>query len=370
MMRLLPHAIPLIFGNRLTELTMFITTACNMRCRHCFVIDELNKKTDLLTVDEVRRMGRHIPFMQRVHISGGEPFTRKDLAEVVLSISNEWNAGVVCVPNNGWYTDNVVRTIERFGTEGKGHLRIHFSLHSTNAQAMDNFTQRPGSFERWMETVAAASEAKRRFRNVTLIALSTYNMSNMDTFPELVDFVLNDTGVDEFSFHLARSHDGYENVVDTTNYKRVLDDYFRNKYRGHPVLRAYRELVRREHLRIIEENTPLPCRAATLRVVVAPNADVYPCERMGYPNGTDRERWLLGNLRENDYDLPALLRQPHVEELRREIASTPCGCNHEIDTSLSLLSRNSFRFKVLRRALDYYIDDRRRGRVVSARRGP
>jgi hypothetical protein len=89
---------------------------------------------------------------------------------------------------------------------------------------------------------------------------------------------------------------------------------------------------------------------------------------MGFPNGADRERWLLGNLREHDYDLPAMLRQPRVAELRREIASTPCGCNHEIDTSLSLLSRNSFRFKVLRRALDFYIDDRR-GRVTAAAPG-
>ena len=359
-MRLLPHAVPLLFRNRLTELTLFITTACNMRCRHCFMIDELNRKTDLLTLDEVRRMSRHIPFMQRVHISGGEPFTRKDLADVLIAISNGWNAGVVCVPNNGWYTDNVVRTIERFGREGKGHLRIHFSLHSADAGTMDAFTQRQGSFARWRETVAAASEAKQRFRNVTLIALSTYNMSNMDTFPELVDFVLNDTGVDEFSFHLARSHERYENLVDTTNYERALDDYFHNRYRGHPVLRAYRELVRREHLRIVEENTPLPCRAATLRVVVAPNADVYPCERLGFPNGTDRGHWLLGNLRDHDYDLPAMLRQPRVEELRREIASTPCGCNHEIDTSLSLLSRNGFRVQVLRRALGYCLDDWRR----------
>src|SRR5437867_3481894 len=98
MIKLLPYAVPLIFKNRLTELTLFITTTCNMKCKHCFVIDELNKKTDLLTVDEVKKMGKHITYMQRVHISGGEPFTRKDLPEVIVTISNEWNAGVVCVP--------------------------------------------------------------------------------------------------------------------------------------------------------------------------------------------------------------------------------------------------------------------------------
>lgn len=354
MRNLLPHAIPLLFTNRLTELTLFITTTCNMKCRHCFVIDELNKKVDLLSVDEIKRMGRHIPYMQRVHISGGEPFTRKDLADVVIAISNEWNAGVVCIPNNGWFTDNVVQTIERFGREAKGHLRVHFSINSFDAQEVDHFTQLKGSLKRWKETVAAASKVAARFKNVTLIALSTYNEFNMNVFPELVDFVLTETGVDEFSFHLARSHKSYQPTVDLTNYKRVLDDYFKNRYHGHPVLRAYRELVRREHLRLVEENEAVVCRAGTLRVVVAPNGDVYPCEKMGFPNGEEREKWLMGNLRDEDYNLKAILKKRSVQELREAIARTPCGCNHEIDTSLSLLSKNTFKLKVLAKALRYY----------------
>lgn len=356
MFKYLPHVTPLLFKNRLTELTLFITTTCNMKCRHCFVIDELNTKVDLLSVDEIKLMGRHIPYMQRVHISGGEPFTRKDIADVAITISNEWNAGVVCIPNNGWFTDNVVQTIERFGNEAKGQLRIHFSINSFDPEEMDQFTQLKGSLKRWKETVTAAGNAAKRFKNVTLVALSTYNEFNMNTFPELVDFVLNETCVDEFSFHLARSHKSYQPTVDLVNYKQVLNDYFKHRYNGHPVLRAYRELIRKEHLRLIEENAATACRAGTLRVVVAPNGDVYPCEGKGFPNGAERQKWLLGNLREEDYDLKAILRKPDAQKLREAIARSPCECKHEIDTSLSLLSSNSFRLRVLGQALRYYFN--------------
>ncbi len=353
MIRLLPHAFPLLLRNRLTELTLFITTTCNMKCRHCFVIEELNTRVDLLSLDEIKLMGRHIPHMQRVHISGGEPFTRKDLAEIVIAISNGWNAGVVCVPTNGWFTENVVHTIERFGKEAKGRLRIHFSINTFNEKEMDDFTRLEGSLRRWKQTVAAARKAADNCGNVTLIALATYNEFNMDIFPQLVDFVINETGVDEFSFHLARPHKVYQPVVDLTNYRRVLDDYFRNKYRANPVLRAYRELIRREHLRMLEENTEQPCRAGTLRVVVAPNGNVYPCEKLGFPNGEERDQWLMGNLRCHGYNINEILQTRNSQELERRIAESSCPCHHEIDTSLSLLSQNSFRLRVLAKALRY-----------------
>jgi radical SAM protein with 4Fe4S-binding SPASM domain len=273
-----------------------------------------------------------------------------------IAISNHWNAGVVCIPNNGWFTDNVVKTIERFGKEANGHLRIHFSINSLSETEMDEFTQLKGSFKRWKETVAAAAKAAKPYKNVTLIALSTYNPSNMDIFPQLVDFVTNETGVHEFSFHLARSHKGYIPNVDFTNYKNVLNHYFRERYKGNPVLRAYREFSRQEQLKIVQGHVPAPaCRAGTLRVVIAPNGDVFPCEKTGFPNGQEREKWLMGNLRENDYNLKEILRKPSVCELRKRITATPCECNHEIDTSLSLLSKNSFRLKVLAQALKYYL---------------
>lgn len=353
MLKFLPHAAPLLLNNRLTELTFFVTTTCNMRCKHCFIIDELNKKTDLLSVDEVRRMGRHIPYMQRVHISGGEPFTREDLAEIALVISNEWRAAVVCIPNNGWFRKNLVRTVNEFGRKAQGNLRLFFSINSPDPQEMDAFTGLKGSLERWIAAVKEVAEHARQYRNVRLIALSSYNDYNMHVFPKLIDFVLNHTAVDEFSFHLVRSHESYHPELDLTNYRRVVSDYFRNQYKGHPILRAYRELIREIPLQFEEHPERVPiCQAGSLRAVMAPNGDVYPCERLGYP-AAGRAEWFMGNIREFDYNIKALLASEPAVEVRRKVRSSGCQPCHEIDTSLNLLSTNRFKMRVLARALKY-----------------
>jgi radical SAM protein with 4Fe4S-binding SPASM domain len=345
------HAVPLQFKHRLTETTLFVTTACNFHCRHCFVADELNKKVTPLSVDEIKRTAAHIPYMQRVQISGGEPFTRKDIADIALVLSNDWNAGVVCIPTNGWFTDNIVHTIEHFGEKAKGHLRVFFSINSIDEAEMDAFSQVKGSLTRWKKTVAEARKAADRFKNVTLVALSTYNEFNMASFPRLAEFVAHESEFDDFSFHLARGHDAYAPAVDYTNYRKVLDTYFRYDNHANRLLRAYRERVRQEHLEMLEQGVAVPCRAGTLRIVIAPNGDVYPCERQGFPNGPDKDNWKLGSLREQNYDLKAILATPQAKAVRERVAEHPCHCNHEIDVALSLLSRTGFRLRVLRDAL-------------------
>ena len=85
----------LISKNRILEATFFITDVCNMKCKHCFVLDALNKKLPRLSPEEIRKMGAFVSPVQRVHVGGGEPFTRKDIFEVVRAFSESWKPGVI-----------------------------------------------------------------------------------------------------------------------------------------------------------------------------------------------------------------------------------------------------------------------------------
>ena len=100
-------------------------------------------------------MSPHIGAMQRVHLGGGEPFARRDIADLAVRVSNEWNAGVVCIPTNGWFTDRILAGMNYFGTHGKGKLRLHFSINSPDAAEMDEFTRLPGTFARWRRSHAS-----------------------------------------------------------------------------------------------------------------------------------------------------------------------------------------------------------------------
>jgi hypothetical protein len=83
---------------------------------------------------------------------------------------------------------------------------------------------------------------------------------------------------------------------------------------------------------------------------MSPEGDVYPCEKLGYPNLRDMKQWLMGNVRDFDYDINALVRSAKSKELYDSIVCSKCHCDHNIDQSLSDLSSSVFKNRVLANA--------------------
>ncbi|TMJ20184.1 MAG: radical SAM protein [Alphaproteobacteria bacterium] len=351
MLELLKHVPPLVLEHRLTELTYFTTDICNMKCRHCFVNDALNRKQPHLSVEEISRMSAHIPAMQRVHLGGGEPFTRADLGELAVRVSNEWRAGVVCVPTNGWFTDRILAGMTHFGEHGRGNLRLHFSINSADPVEMDRFTQLEGSFARWRRSIDAALNLSVRFPQITVVALATFNEHNQHNFETLIDFLHDDVGVEDFSFQLVRTHGDYAPALDIARFREMNAYYFRRWNRQNPVLASFREATRERSADYFQAPRYVKrCTSGKIRVVMSPAGDVYPCEKLGYPNLGKMGAWRMGNVRDFDYDVNALVRSPKARALYRRIVDGHCHCDHNIDQSLSLLSTGAFRGRVLKRA--------------------
>jgi MoaA/NifB/PqqE/SkfB family radical SAM enzyme len=346
------HLAPLLLEHRLTELTYFTTDICNMKCRHCFVHDALNRKNRHLSVDEISEMARFIPAMQRVHLGGGEPFTRNDIGMLATRVSNEWNAGVVCVPTNGWFTDRILAAIEYFGGHGKGHLRVHFSINSPNPDEMDEFTQLKGTFARWRRSIHKALGLSRQYPNVTIVALATYNEHNQHRFKELIDFLHEDVGVEDFSFQLVRTHGDYAPKLDLHGFREANAYYFERWNKQSPVLAAFRRETRAQSADYFEyPSYERRCTSGKIRIVMSPDGDIYPCEKLGYPNLSKMAAVKMGNVRDFGYDVHALVNSPQARSIYASLCSNRCHCDHNIDQSLRLLSNAGFRNKVIRSAV-------------------
>jgi len=352
MIKHLKHVAPLVFEHRLTEVTYFTTDICNMKCKHCFVHEALNNKRERLSVAEISRMAKFIPAMQRVHLGGGEPFTRPDIAELAVTVSKEWRAGVVCMPTNGWFTDRYAPFIRHVGENTDGNIRMHFSINSPDPEEMDSFTQLKGSFARWRRSVAIALEEAARYPNITIVALATYNEHNQHQFIELIDFVHDEIGINDFSFQLVRTHGDYAPPLDLVSFRAANAYYFKKFNKQNPVLSAFRQATREKNADYMENpQFTKNCTSGKIRVVMSPDGNVYPCEKLGYPNLRDMNKTLMGNVRDFDYDINALVRSAEARQIHKGICESRCHCDHNIDQSLSLLSTAKFRNTVLKTAI-------------------
>lgn len=346
-MKILQYILPLIFRNKFTELTYFVTDRCNFLCKHCFMINELNKPSNELTTDEIKKMGKNISSMQRVHLGGGEPFMRGDLAEIAVTVSNTWNTAVVCIPTNGWRTEQIKNTVDYFGRNSTKSLRLHFSINSLNEE-MDEFCNIKGAFERLVNSITQTKEISKLHPNISLIALMTYNDYNQEKFKELMSYAKNVLKFDDISIQLARSHGSYKPILKTDEFEDILKSEFSYVGNHSTILTTYRKLVR--EATVDYENKPrkiVSCYSGKTRAVMAPNGDIYPCEHLGYPNGPDSNKWLMGNIRDFDYNIHKLLNSKKSKKIREQIRKNQCHCSHGIDLSLNLLTSNKFKIKVL-----------------------
>ncbi|GAI16765.1 unnamed protein product [marine sediment metagenome] len=75
-------------------------------------IDNAKNKKEL-TLDEIKKISMKFPNLIYLTISGGEPFLRDDLSEIVGSFIENNNTQFVSIPTNGFFTERVISVSER-----------------------------------------------------------------------------------------------------------------------------------------------------------------------------------------------------------------------------------------------------------------
>src|SRR6516225_11217948 len=86
------------------SLFLFVTSRCNSLCRTCFYFDKLNSRDDL-TFAEIDRISQTAPPFHKLWISGGEPFMRNELAEILVLFIRRNGVHNINLPTNGLLPD-------------------------------------------------------------------------------------------------------------------------------------------------------------------------------------------------------------------------------------------------------------------------
>ncbi|MBK7600654.1 MAG: radical SAM protein [Acidobacteria bacterium] len=99
-------------------LNILITSVCDMRCTHCFFTEELDdkeRKKFQMTTEQTRQCQQNTGRQASILIiAGGEPFTRKDLPEVVRAFYENNQLESVYLMSNGGIQQRIIRTSRGF----------------------------------------------------------------------------------------------------------------------------------------------------------------------------------------------------------------------------------------------------------------
>jgi MoaA/NifB/PqqE/SkfB family radical SAM enzyme len=316
-------------------LNILVTSVCDMRCTHCFFTDELDdrprKKLQMKT-HELEKISKTLGGNLGVLIiAGGEPFTRKDLPEIVRAFYENNRLESVYLMSNGQIQKRILPDVTRLLQECPDlNVTVALGLDGLKDQH-EKIRQKPGSWDIAIDTARQLQTIKKEYPRLDIQTCTCFMNSNQDTIFEWYDFLKYDLKPDKVNFNYIRppSADPVELDIDHERYARLaqmIDDDSRhaaikNNYGGdagffkaaidiymHGLIAKTKE----------EQKAQLTCYAGTAGAVIYDEGTVSSCENLD----------AVGNLRDFDWDFQKLWLSPAMKERRRK-AADGCFCTHE-----------------------------------------
>jgi len=309
------------------SLVVSVSFRCNSRCKTCGV---WRRSGEEMSAGEWRaifaRLGR-APFY--LTFTGGEPFLRPDLADLVGAGAELCRPGVITIPTNGLLTRRIVDQVDTIcAAASHSQIGLNLSLDGVGAEH-DDIRGVPGNWQRALDTWQGLKELQRKHKNLVLsvhTVVSRFNLPRFRAIVEGLEFLQPDSYITEVAEErLELDTIGWEITPPADEYAPIAD-YLSARAQAVPVrglarvTQAFRAQYYQLARRILQERRQvIPCQAGWASGHIAPNGDVWTCCIRAEA---------VGNLRHTGYDLRPIWSEQvgELHRLRRSIAAGECAC--------------------------------------------
>jgi len=324
-------------------LTLYVTSRCNCRCRHCFYWKEINKNEKELSLEEIRKMSESIGDFSLLILTGGEPFLRKELPEIAETFCRNNSVENVLIPTNGLATETIAKTASELLEKcGNASVVVNVSVDALEA-GHDRIRGVKGAFGKAMETFRRLKALKKDFSNLSVGFNVTHFAGNEKGLEKTIDFLIVQKP-DSVSLGLVRGElkNAKDKKADLNLHERlcnrIISDMKSGALHGHSLagsrflskLRiANTKMIYRETVNTAKTGRmSFPCYAGTINAVIYSNGDVFPCELF------ERK---IGNIRDYGCDFRRLWKSEEAKKIRKMIAKKACVCTQECIVTTNLL---------------------------------
>lgn len=317
-------------------LNILVTSVCDMRCTHCFFTEELDdrprKKLQMKT-DEIAKISETLGGNLGVLVlAGGEPFTRKDLPEIVRSFYENNKLDSVYLMSNGQIHQRIFPDVTRILEEcPKLNVTIALGIDGMK-DAHEKIRRKEGSWDKAIHTARTLQQMKEeQFPQLDIQTCTCVMRSNEDTIFDWYDFLKYDLKPDKVNINYIRppSADPTELEFDHRRYAElshmILEDTksaaLKNNYGGKSgFFKAAVDIYMHDLIaKTKEENkAQLKCYAGSAGAVIYDNGVLSSCE-----NKAD-----VLNLRDYDWNFQDAWNTDLMKARRKE-AGAGCFCTHE-----------------------------------------
>lgn len=284
--------------------TVIVTYRCNARCTMCNRYKAPSLPEEEISLETIKKL----PPMYFTNITGGEPFIRQDLPDIVRELYKKSDR--IVISTNGFFTDRIIKLCEEFPNVG---IRISIEgLEQTN----NEIRGLPDGFNRGYTTLKKLVEMKHPDVG--------FGMTVQDkNAPDLVALYKKSEEL-EMEFATASLHNSFyfveaKNIIhDRLMVAQNFEDLINELLKSNSPKKWFRAYFNHGLINyIFGQKRLLPCDMSFDTFFIDPYGDVMPC------NGT-KEKEVMGNLNDKTWD--EVWNSKQADEVRSKVRCCDRNC--------------------------------------------
>jgi Fe-coproporphyrin III synthase len=325
------------------ELNFAITYRCNSRCRTCGIWKRRPKGE--MTLNEIRKFAGKLRHIKWMRLTGGEPFLRSDLVEIVRTLNDKVGLYMLSVTTNGTMPQLVAERVERILRFYKSKFTVTVSL--DGPRDVHNRIRGVDCYDKALETyrllrAVKVKSGRRNFHVYFGYTISPFNAGMLKDALAQVQSQIPRVRMKDFHVNVFQTSDLYlgntknkgmqRSAAFVRNASRDLDANIKARYLSVSVIDRMEVIYMKGAKKYLATGrTPMQCKVHKASVFVDPFGNVYPCTIYDV---------MLGNLREHRYDIREIMEGDMSKAAAKEIAAgkcphcwTPCEAHQTIMSS-------------------------------------
>ena len=204
------------YGRKISYLRLAVTDRCNLRCKYCMPEHGIDivKREELLTYKEMYRITRVLSELgvDKVRLTGGEPFVRKDFVNFLESLSFNKNLKEINITTNGALISKYIDDLEKMKINA-----INLSIDSLNREKFFEITRRD-VFPKVIQTYHDLLKSNLKLKLNMVIQSGV----NTDEIIDFIELTKNDKVSVRFIEEMPFNGEGIREVKEVWNYTKIL----------------------------------------------------------------------------------------------------------------------------------------------------
>jgi len=321
------------------NLTFSVTNQCQSRCRTCHIWEIYSNhklpEYEELSLSEIESIFKSMGKIFFFNISGGCPFLREDLPDIISLACKYLKPSIIHIPTNAINPELIEKSILKIlevlsNYRRKIELSIKPSLDGIGNDH-DDIRGVEGNFEKLNLLLPKLFRMREKNKNLKIGVNTILSKMNVKKLPEImkfVDFLPIDSYVAEIAEKRAEMDNEKEDITpDISDYSSAISLFTEKSINRMPrlpilgkIIESLRLVYYKNSLEILKKEKQIPpCYGAISNAHISPAGEVWACAVLG-------DKMSLGNLRDVDYDFMKIWLSKKANEVRSFVKAEKCFC--------------------------------------------